>query len=80
MKAYFTLNLGIYKDKPKNKILAFLNKMDQGQGKSFAEGWLIKCANPAHADMTFEKIKEDLKEKFIPTNQAFQSQHTLADL
>ena len=80
MKAYFTLNLALYEDKPWNKILAFLNKMDQGHGKSFTEGWLIKCGDPAFADTIFEKIEEDFKKKFIPTNQASQSQHTLADM
>ena len=36
MKAYFTLNTSLYKEK--KKILAFLNKMDKGQGKSFSKG------------------------------------------
>ena len=82
MKAYFALNLAQYKDKPKNKILAFLNKMDQGQGKSFVEGWLMKCSNPNISDTerTFEKIEEDFKEKFIPTDQASRSWHILADM
>ena len=44
MKAYFTLNPALYQEK--NKILAFLNKMDKGRGKSFSEGWLIACADP----------------------------------
>ena len=30
MKAYFALNPSQYEDKPKNKILVLLNKMDQG--------------------------------------------------
>ena len=44
MKAYFALNPSLYQEK--NKILAFLNKMDQGRGKSFSKGWLIACADP----------------------------------
>ena len=44
MKAYFALNPSLYQEK--NKILAFLNKMDKGRGKSFSEGWLIACADP----------------------------------
>ena len=80
MKAYFALNLVLYKDKPWNKLLAFLNKMDQGWGKSFTEGWLMKCANLVYADTTFEKVEEDFKEKFIPTDQALQSWHLLVNL
>ena len=68
MKAYFALNPALYQEK--NKILAFLNKMDQGRGKSFSEGWLIACAdlNMKDEDRTFEKIKANFIEKFIPTD------------
>ena len=70
MKAYFALNPALYQEK--NKILAFLNKMDQGRGKSFAEGWLLACADPnvKDEDQTFEKIEADFIEKFIPTDRA----------
>ena len=43
MKAYFAMNPTLYDEK--NKILVFLNKMDVGQGQSFTEGWLMKCAD-----------------------------------
>ena len=78
MKAYFALNLSLYEEK--NKILAFLNKMDQGRGKSFSEGWLMACANPKikTEDRTFEKIEADFVEKFIPTDRASHSQHALS--
>ena len=78
MKAYFTLNPTLSEEK--NKILAFLNKMDQGRGKSFSEGWLMACANPKvkAEDRTFEKIKADFVEKFIPTDRASHSQHALS--
>ena len=68
MKAYFALNPSLYQEK--NKILAFLNKMDKGRGKSFSEGWLIACADPnvKDEDRTFEKIEADFVEKFIPTD------------
>ena len=68
MKAYFALNPSLYLEK--NKILAFLNKMDKGRGKSFSEGWLIACADPnvKDEDRTFEKIEVDFVEKFIPTD------------
>ena len=68
MKAYFALNPSLYQEK--NKILAFLNKMDKGRGKSFSEGWLITCANPniKDEDRTFNKIEADFVEKFIPTD------------
>ena len=78
MKAYFALNLTLYEEK--NKILAFLNKMDQGRGKSFSEGWLMACANPEvkPEDRTFEKIEADFVEKFIPTDRASRSRHALS--
>ena len=68
MKAYFALNPTLYQEK--NKILAFLNKMDKGRGKSFSEGWLIACADPnvKDEDRTFDKIEADFVEKFIPTD------------
>ena len=70
MKAYFTMNPSLYEEK--NKILAFLNKMDAGRGKSFAKGWLMKCASPDihDEDRTFNKIEADFIEKFIPSDQA----------
>ena len=77
MKAYFALNPSLYQEK--NKILAFLNKMNKGRGKSFSEGWLIKCADPniKDEDRTFEKIEVDFVEKFIPTDRALRSRHSL---
>ena len=80
MKAYFALNPGLYQEK--NKILAFLNKMDKGRGKSFSEGWLLKCANPEVKDegRTFEKIKADFVEKFIPTDRTSRSRHALSTM
>ena len=73
MKAYFALNPSLYQEK--NKILAFLNKMDKGRGKSFSEGWLIACADPnvKDEDRTFDKIEADFVEKFIPTDRASRS-------
>ena len=73
MKAYFALNPSLYQEK--NKILAFLNKMDKGRGKSFSEGWLIACADPnvKDEDRTFDKIEVDFVEKFIPTDRASRS-------
>ena len=80
MKAYFALNPSLYEEK--NKILAFLNKMDQGRGKSFSEGWLVACANPdvKAKDQTFEKIEADFMEKFIPTDRASRSRHALSTM
>ena len=77
MKAYFALNSSLYQEK--NKILAFLNKMDKGRGKSFSEGWLIACADPnvKDEDRTFDKIEADFVEKFIPTDRASRSRHSL---
>ena len=46
MKAYFTMNDEIYKDK-KTTVLVFLNRMSQGRGGTFAEDWYLKLANPA---------------------------------
>ena len=82
MKVYFAMNPSLYKEKEKNKILAFLNKMDTGRGKSFAEGWLMKCADPNihDEDWNFEKIKADFKEKFIPTNWATKAQHAFTHM
>ena len=78
MKAYFALSPSLYEEK--NKILAFLNKMDQGRGKSFSEGWLMACANPEvkPEDRTFEKIETDFIAKFIPTDRASCSRHALS--
>ena len=80
MKAYFALNPALYQEKA--KILVFLNKMDKGRGKSFSEGWLIKCTDPEvkDEDRTFEKIEEDFIEKFIPTDQASRSRHSLSTM
>ena len=80
MKAYFALNPSLYQEK--NKILAFLNKMDKGRGKSFSEGWLLKCADPniKDEDRTFDKIKADFVEKFIPTDRASRSCHSLSTM
>ena len=80
MKAYFALNPSLYQEK--NKILAFLNKMDKGRGKSFSEGWLIACADPnvKDEDRTFDKIEVDFVEKFIPTDRASRSQHSLSTM
>ena len=80
MKAYFALNPTLYQEK--NKILAFLNKMDTGRGKSFSEGWLLKCADPniKDEDRTFEKIEADFIEKFIPTDRASRSRHSIATM
>ena len=80
MKAYFALNPALYQEK--NKILAFLNKMDKGRGKSFSEGWLLKCADPnvKDEDRTFEKIEADFIEKFIPTDRASHSRHSIATM
>ena len=80
MKAYFTLNPSLYEEK--NQILASLNKMDTGQGKSFSEGWLMKCtdSNVKDKDQTFLKIKADFIEKFIPSDRASKAQHSLAHM
>ena len=80
MKAYFALNPSLYQEK--NKILAFLNKVDKGRGKSFSEGWLITCANPnvKDEDRTFDKIEADFVEKFIPTDRASRSRHSLSTM
>ena len=80
MKAYFTLNPSLYEEK--NCILMFLNKMDQGQGKSFSEGWLMRCANTniKDEDRTFLKIEADFIEKFIPTDQASKARHSLVHM
>ena len=80
MKAYFALNPSLYQEK--NKILAFLNKMDKGRGKSFSEGWLIACADPnvKDEDRTFDKTKADFVEKFIPTDRASRSRHSLSTM
>ena len=80
IKAYFALNPSLYQEK--NKILVFLNKMDKGRGRSFSEGWLLACADPnvKDEDRTFEKIEADFVEKFIPTNQASCSQHSLSTM
>ena len=80
MKAYFALNPSLYQEK--NKILAFLNKMDKGRGKSFSEGWLIACADPnvKDEDQTFDKIEADFVEKFIPTDRASRSRHSLSTM
>ena len=80
MKAYFALNLTLYKEK--NKILVFLNKMDQGRGKLFSEEWLMTCANPnvKPEDWTFKKIEADFMEKFISTDRASHSRHALSQM
>ena len=80
MKAYFALNPSLYEKK--NQILAFLNKMDQGRGKSFSEGWLMKCAdsNVKDEDQTFLKIKANFIEKFIPSDCTSKAQHSLAHM
>ena len=80
MKAYFTLNPSLYEEK--NHILAFLNKMDAGQGKSFSEGWLMKCtdSNIKDEDQTFLKIEADFIEKFIPSDHASKARHSLAHM
>ena len=79
IKAYFTMNPFLYKEK--HKILAFLNKMDVGWGWSFTEGWLMRCANETikDKDQTFTKIKADFIEKF-PFDQAFKAWHTLVHM
>ena len=70
MKAYFAMNPSLYEEK--NKILAFLDKMDIGCGKSFAERWLMKCANEnvKDKDWTFAKIKANFIAKSIPFDHA----------
>ena len=80
MKAYFAMNSSLYEEK--NKILAFLNKMDAGHGKSFAEWWLMKCTdkNDKNKDQTFSKIEADFIAKFIPSNHASKAWHTLAHM
>ena len=80
MKAYFALNPSLYEEK--NRILAFLNKMDKGQGKSFSEGWLMACADPniKDEDQTFDKIEADFIAKFIPADRASRSHHALANM
>ena len=80
MKAYFAMNLALYEEK--NKILALLNKMDVGHGKSFAEGWLMKCTdeNTKDEDQTFAKIEANFIEKFIPSDCTSKAQHTLVHM
>ena len=74
------MNPSLYKEK--NKILAFLNKMDAGHSHSFTEGWLMKCADEIIKDenQTFAKIEANFIEKFIPSNWASRAQHSLADM
>ena len=80
MKAYFAMNPTLYDEK--NKILAFLNKMDVGQGQSFTEGWLMKCTNEdtKDEDQTFAKIETDFIEKFIPSDHVSKAQHMLVHM
>ena len=80
MKAYFAMNPSLYEEK--NKILAFLNKMNIGCGKSFTEGWLMKCTNKnvKDEDWTFTRIEANFIEKFIPSNQASNAWHALAHM
>ena len=80
MKAYYALNMSLYNEK--KKILAFLNKMDKGRGKSFSEGWLMKCAdtNVKDEDRTFKKIKANFIEKFLSTNCASKARHALTHM
>ena len=80
MKAYVAINPTLYEEK--NKILAFLNKMDTGCGKSFAEGWLMKCAdkNVKDKDQTFTKIEANFIVKFIPPNHTSKAWHALAHM
>ena len=77
MKAYFAMNPSLYEEK--NWILAFLNKMDAGCGKSFAKGWLMKCTNKTikDKDQTFAKIEANFIGKFIPSDQASKAWHTI---
>ena len=67
MKAYFTMNDEIYKDK-KTTVLVFLNRMSQGRGGTFAEGWYLKLANPAipESEKTFKKLCTAFEDTFIP--------------
>ena len=74
------MNPSLYEEK--NKILAFLNKMDAGQGQFFAKGWLMKCANETikDEDWTFITIEANFIEKFILSNQASKARHSLANM
>ena len=64
MKVYFTMNSSLYEEK--NKILAFLNKMDTGHGKSFAKGWLMKCSSPTKIRPSTKLKPTSLRNSFHP--------------
>ena len=80
MKAYFAMNPTLYDEK--NKILAFLNKMDVGRGWFFTEGWLMKCTNPniKVEERTFAIIEAAFINTFIPTDWTSKAWHALAQM
>ena len=68
MKAYFMINAAHY---PTNdhKVMTTLNKMSEGRGALFAEGWYYKIndVNIPAEEKTFDKLEEDFQQTFTPT-------------
>ena len=81
MKAYFSINLGIYSS-DEIKIALILSKMDTGKGVSFLGKWYDKMANISikAEEKTFEKFEADYNQNFNPFDTKVKACHNISRL
>ena len=81
MKAYFSINLGIYSS-DEIKITLILSKMGTGKGVSFSEKWYNKMANTMvkPEEKTFERFITDYDQNFNPFNTKVKVHHDISRL